>query len=138
MSAVVSFLMALAFVFMFINQLLPVIFLMVAAVLLSVVGLPKMSKVLKREWAKILHEADLSAPLRGRDFLTMKGWLKLASRWGVWKTVFLYWLLNVAIIGGALFTLSLWGIMSITYVATYTITYTTVSAIIFYQQISSM
>jgi len=44
-------------------------------------------------WAKLLGETDFSAPLRGRDSLTMKGWLKLASRWGVWRTVFLYRLL---------------------------------------------
>ena len=75
-------------------------------------------------------ESDISAPLRGRDFLTMKGWLKLASRWGVRKTVFLYILLAMPISSGMFFILSLWDKRSMTYVVFETITFCTVSAIV--------
>jgi len=58
-----------------------------------------------------LAQVDLSAPLRGRELLlNNKGLLKLAYRWGVWKTFFLFWLLYVSIVGGSLYTLSIWGI----------------------------
>lgn len=134
LGAVVGFVVLLAFVFAFFNQFILSFILIVATGILSITGLPKMLRIQERELAKQLQKADLSAPLRGRDWLTWKGWFKLAYRWGIWKTVFLYWLLAVAILGGMLFTLSMYGVMSMGYVAVYTISFTIVSAIIFYRQ----
>ena len=135
-SALVSLLMAPVPILIYINQFLPTILLMASAVLLSIVGWPKISRVLIQEWTKILQESDISTPLRGRDFLTMKGWLKLASRRGVLWTVFLHSLFMMIIFGVALFTLSLWGIVSTLYVTVCTITSTISYAIMFYQQIT--
>ena len=132
LGATVSFIMLVACVLIFLNQFIVALTLTALTAILSIAGLPRVLKVQERELAKQLQEMDLSAPLRGRDWLTWKGWFKLAYRWGIWKTVFLYWLLVVAILGGMLFTLSMY--MSMGYVAVYTISFTIVSAIIFYQQ----
>ena len=104
--------------------------------ILSLVGLPKIMKVLERESAKLAQEADLSAPLGGRDFFTSKGWLKLAFRWGLWKTVSLFYLSSAAILGGMLFALSIfYGLITIRFVATYTITFPLFSTYMLYRQI---
>lgn len=106
LSSMASFLMTLIFVLAFLNQIILALILLVATGILSIILLPKTQKVTEREMAKQRQKADLSAPLRVRDFLTNVGWLKLASKYGLWKTMFLIYLLSVVIIGGILFTLS--------------------------------
>jgi len=94
-----------------------------------------MLKVQERELAKQLQEADLSAPLKGRDFLTNKWWLKLASKCGVLNTICLYYLLSVVIIGGTSFTLSIFfSFITIRNVVSYTTTFPILSTLIFYRQ----
>jgi len=85
-----------------------------------------------------LAQVDLSAPLRGRELLlNNKGILKLAYRWGVWKTFFLFWLFYVAIFGGSLYTLSIWGIpFSTRHIVSYTFTSSTIVTIMTYRQIT--
>ena len=99
--------------------------LMIAGGPLSIMGLFIIGKVLETR-----TKLDLSAPLRGRDFLTTKGWLKLASRWGVRKTVFLYIGLALPISGGMFYLLNLSNMRNMTYVVLETITFCIVSAII--------
>jgi len=106
LSSMVSFLVTLIFVLAFLNQLILVLILMVATGILSIALLPKTQEASEREMVRQRQKADLSAPFRVRDFLTNVGWLKLASRYGLWKTMFLIYLLSVVIIGGILFTLS--------------------------------
>lgn len=129
--AAVSLLFALAFVFIIIDLPQLVVVLMITVGPLSIIGLLKMLKVWKRKWTRLQRESDISAPMRGRDFLTMKGWLKLASRWGVRKTVFLYILLAMPISDGMFFILSLWVKRSMAYVVLETITFFIVSSIVF-------
>ena len=129
--ATIFLLIALGFVFIYFNQRLLLIFLLITASLLSIMLYPKTLKELKREWARLLQEAEISAPLRMGDFFTKKGMLKLVSRWGVWKTIFLYNLLDVLIIGGVLFILSLWDMISITAVVIATIAFYVGSVVIF-------
>lgn len=100
LGAVVGLVMLLAFVFAFFNQLILALIVIVATGILSIVGLPKMLKVQMRELAKQLQEADLSSPLRVRDFFTTKWWLKLASKWGLLKTTCLYYVLSMVVMGG--------------------------------------
>lgn len=109
--------MVLAYVFIFLDHRLLMIVVFITAVLLSIMGLPKMLK----EWSGLLPESDIVGPVRGRDFFTRKVWLKLASRWGVWKAYFLNKLIGILIIGGVLFILYLWDMMSRLYVVTCTI-----------------
>lgn len=89
-SAMVSFLMLLSSIFVILNQFILVLVLFITIGILSVAGLPKMIKVMRREPLKELQETDLSASLRIRDLLTWKGWFKLTSRWGIRKTMLLF------------------------------------------------
>jgi predicted MFS family arabinose efflux permease len=121
LSSMASFLVVLAFFFAFLNQVILALIIFVATGILGIVGLPRMLKASERELAKQRQEVDLSAPLKARDFLTNKGWLKLASKYGLWKTMFLIYLLSVVIIGGILFTLSTFSsFITIGYVASST------------------
>jgi len=84
-----------------------------------------------------LSQVDLSAPLRGRELLSNQGILKLAYRWGVWKAVFLFWLLYGAIVGGTYYTLSIWGMrFSTRFIVSYTFICSTGTTIITYRQIT--
>lgn len=135
LGAVVGLVMLLAFVFAFFNHLILALIVIVATGILSVAGLPKMLKVQKRELAKQLQEADLSSPLRVRDFFTTKWWLKLASKWGLLKTTCLYYLLSVVITWGIFFTLSMFfSFLAIRYVVSYMVIFPIFSTFIFYRQ----
>ena len=94
-SAIVSFLMLLFSIFIILNQFILALILFIAIPILSIAGLPKIIKVMKREPLKELQETDFSAPLRVRELLTWKGWFKPKSRWGIRKTMCLYSLLNM-------------------------------------------
>ena len=136
--AIVSFLMLLVCAFLILNQRLFAIILFASACIFAIVTRPISLKFLERKSVE-LAQVDLSAPLRGRELLTYRGILKLAYRWGVWKTVFLYWLLEVAILGGILYTLSIWAkSLSTTYIVSYTFTVSTLSTITIYRQITKV
>ncbi len=85
-----------------------------------------------------LAQVDLSAPLRVRELLSNQGILKLAYRWGVWKAIFLFWLLYGALVGGTFYALSIWGIMpfSTRWIVSYTFMCSTITAIMTYRQIT--
>ena len=135
-SAMVSFLMLFLSIFVVLNQFILVGILFVATIILSIVGLPKITKVMRREPFKELQETDLSAPLRIKDFLTWKGWFKLTSSWGIRKTLCLYSLLNMGVGGAIFFTLSILGVLSIVLAAVITVLVGIVSPIFFRRQIS--
>jgi len=135
LSAVVSFLMLLSSIFVILNQFILVLVLFVAVGILSVAGLPKIIEVMRREPLKELQETDLSAPLRGRDLLTWKAWFRLAFRWGVRKTMCFYSLFMMGVVGAIFFTLSILGIISISWATGYTIFTGIGSAIYLYRQV---
>jgi hypothetical protein len=85
-----------------------------------------------------LAQVDISAPLKGRELLlNNKGILKLAYRWGVLKTFFLFWLLYVSIVGGSLYTLSIWGMpFSTRHIVYYTFNCSAIVTIMTYRQIT--
>lgn len=84
-----------------------------------------------------LSQVDLSAPLRGRELLSSQGIFKLAYRWGVWKAVFMFWMLYGAIVGGTLYALSIWGVRHSTrWIVSYTFMCSTTTAIMLYRQIT--
>lgn len=141
LAAMVGFLMLSVFFLALLNQFILSFVLLVAIGVLSAAALPKMIKTQRREMAKQLakqlQEVDFSAPLRVRDFLTWKGWLKLAYRWSVWKTVSIYSLIGATVIAMISYTiLSMYGTMNIWLVVGYTISSTIIIFILFYRQIS--
>ncbi len=84
-----------------------------------------------------LAQVDLSAPLRVRELLSNQGILKLAYRWGVWKAIFLFWLLYGALVGGTFYALSIWGMrFSTRWIVSYTFMCSTITAIMTYRQIT--
>ena len=134
--AIISFLMLLVCGFLILNQRLLAIILLASAGVFAIVTLPISFKLWERKSVE-LAQVDLSAPLRGRELLTNKGIIKLAYRWGVWKTVFLYWLLGLVSLGGILYTLSIWvESLSTAYVVSSTFAYITLYTIMIYRQIT--
>jgi len=132
-SAMIGFLVLLGFVSIFLNQFILGVIILGAAVIWSIAGLPKVLKLQERQ----LQEVDLSAPLRRREFLSNKMWMKLACRWGVWKAVTVYSLLAMTVIAAIVTViLSMWGIMDIWYVVGTMVSSTTALAIKFHHQIS--
>ena len=139
LGAIASLLMLLVCVFLILNQRLLAIFLFASAGIFAIITLPISLKLLERIERKSveLAQVNLSAPLRGRELLGNKGILKLAYRWGVWKTVFLYWLLGVAVLGGILYTLSIWvESLSTAYIVSYTFTFSIFFFIMIYRLIT--
>jgi len=135
LGAMVSFLMFLIAIFILLNQVIFVLILMVATAILGVAALPKTMKATRRILVKQLQEVDLSAPLRVRDFFTNVGWFKLASKWGLWKSMCLFCPLSVVIVGGIFFTLStFYSFITIGYVVGYTATVPILVTFIFYRQ----
>ena len=134
--AIASFLMLLVCAFLILNQRLLAIILFASAGTFAIITLPMSFRLWERKSVEFA-QVDLSAPLRGRELLTNKGIIKLAYRWGVWKTVFLYWLLEVAILGGILYTLSSWvESLNTAYVVSYTFTFSIFFTIMVYRQIT--
>ena len=139
LGVVADFLLALIAISVLLKQILIASLLIALGSLFLIVAWPKLVKLSGREYTKTLKEVDLSAPLRMREFFTMKGWLKLASGWGVWKTVLLFWFFNVAGMGGGLFLTAIFlGIEITTFAVTYTVLGSTFLPILFYRQIKEL
>jgi len=141
LAAVTGFLMIFVFSLALLSQFILAFIVFVVTGVVSVVALPKMIRAQRRELAgqlaKELREMDFSAPLRVRDLLTWKGWLKLAYAWGIWKTASLYSLFAMTVIAGMSYAiLSILGIMNIWYVVGYTVSVAAIVFILFYSQIS--
>jgi len=136
LGSVVALLVLLIFVFAFLNQLILALILVVVTGVFSAVILPNLLKVQKRELVKQAQKTDLSASLKGRDFLTNKAWLKLASKYGLWTTMLLFYLLSVVIIGGTLLTIGAFSsLITIEYIVGYTLAVPVVITLMFYQQL---
>jgi len=132
LSGVISSVMVVVLMLVIFEQIFLMFVLFFIAGVVSFVTLPKMRKVVDRE----LEEVDVLSPLRARDFLTYCGWFKLASKWGSGRAICLYFLMSVAIIGGSLFALSIsWGFIEVGVILVYTIVFSTIPTMLFYQQI---
>jgi hypothetical protein len=105
--------MVFLIVLVFLNQKFFALILMAAMAVLSVATLSVVTETQRREATVQLQETDLTAALRLRDFFTYKGWLKLAHRWGVMKTVSIYFILTFTGVAGVLYILSMYGIGTI-------------------------
>lgn len=134
-AGMVSSLMVVAWILLVLGQILLMGILIAFIGVISIVAFPKTRKSMERESVKLAQEVDLSAPLRGRDFFTNQGWVKLASKWGLRKTMCLFYLLNMSIIGGMLFVFStFYGFMTREYMVVYAITFSIPFTFMFYHQ----
>lgn len=102
--------------------------------ILSIVLLPKARQIQQEEIVKQKKETDVSAPLRLKDFLTMKGWIKLRATHGFRKTLTLYILMNIGIFVPFLLAFMAIGLLSSWTLISYTISTTLVLFLIGYQQ----
>lgn len=135
LSTMVCFVVLLAFIFFFLNQPILALTIIITAGILSIVELPRMLKVRERELTKRLRDTDFSAPLRKRYFLSDIWWLKLASKWGLRKTMFLFYLVSMSQSGGILFILStLYSFITIEYVLVYASVFSILFTFMYYQQ----
>jgi len=131
----VAFLALLAVVVALLNQILLSLALIVVAGLLSIASLPKVFDLSRQEVIKQWQKTDVSTPLRIRDFLTWKGWIKLTTTYGFRKTMFLCILFNIGVGGVILLTLNVLGIINTIIAVIYTIFIGIFSTIISYYQV---
>ncbi|MEO3993273.1 MAG: hypothetical protein QN229_03050 [Desulfurococcaceae archaeon TW002] len=136
-----GFLMLSVFALALLGQALLAFILLVVGGMACIAMLPRVMAVQKREMdeqlAKAVEETDFSEPLRLKDFLKWKSWLKLARKWGAWKTASIYSILGAAIIAGASYiVLSAFNMMNMLLVASYTASATIIIFIFFHRQIS--
>jgi len=140
----VSLLMLSVFALALLNQALLAFIVLIAGGIACIVALPKLLFVQKRELerqlVKDVEETDLSEPLKLRDFLRWKGWLKLAHKWGVWKTISIYSILGALVIAGVShIVLNVFGLtntVNIWFIFGYTISATIIISVWTYRQIS--
>jgi hypothetical protein len=134
-SSGVCFLLVIAVVAALLNQFLLLFAMMGLAVIISIVLLPQVREFQREEILKQKQETDVSASLRLKDFLTLKGWIKLRATHGFRKTLTLYILINIGILVAFLLVFMVLGLMSPLMLASYTISTTLVLFIIGYQQV---
>ena len=134
-SSGVCFLLVIAVVAALLNQFLLLFAMMGLAVIISIVLLPQVTEFQREEILKQKQETDVSAPLQLKDFLTLKGWIKLRTTHGFRKTLTLYILINIGILVAFLLVFMVLGLMSPLMLASYTICTTLVLFIIGYQQV---
>jgi len=131
----VCFLVVMAFVAVLLNQFLLLFAMMGVALIISIVLLPRVMELYGEEIVKQKQETDVSAPLRMRDFLTWKAWIKLEAIYGFRKMIILYSILNIGFIAAGLLTLIALGLITPLIAIPYTISTTVLSFIIGYRQI---
>jgi hypothetical protein len=131
----VSFLLVIAFVAALLNQFLLLFAMMGVALMISIVLLPRTMELYGKEILKQKQETDASAPLRMRDFLTWKAWIKLKAIYGFRKMIILYSILNMGIIAAGLLTLIALGLMTPMIAVSYTISTTLFFLTIGYRQL---
>jgi len=130
-----SFLVVIAVAAALLNQFLLSFAMIVAAGIISIGVLPRVMELYGEEIVKQKQETDVSAPLRMRDFLTWKGWIKFRAIHGLRKMLTVYILLNMGIVAAFLLTLIALGLMTPLAAVFYAISTTVFSFVIGYRQI---
>jgi hypothetical protein len=117
------------------NQFLLLFFIIVVAGLASFVLLPKVMQLYGQEIVEQKQETDVSAPLRLKDFLTWKAWVKLEFKYGLRKMITIYSIFNVIVVAVLMLSLIVFGVVTPVMTMWYLIPAGIVSIIIFYRQI---
>jgi hypothetical protein len=131
----VCFLLVIAFVAALLKQFL-LLFAMIGGALIICIGvLPRIMELNREDIVKQKQETDVSAPLRMKDFLTMKGWIKVRATHGLRKTLTLYILTNIGILVAVGLVFIALGLMTPLAAGFYAIFYSIFSFIISYRQV---
>lgn len=128
------FLLIIAVVAVLLNQFLLFFAMIGLSFMLAIVLLPKARELQREEITKQKQETDVSAPLRLRDFLTLKGWIKLRATHGFRKTLALYILTNIGLFVPFLLAFMALGLLPSWTLISYTISTTLILFITGYQQ----
>jgi len=131
----ICFLLVIAFVAALLNQFLLLFAMMGGALIISIGVLPRVMELYGEEIVKQKQETDVSAPLRMRDFLTWKGWIKFRAIHGLRKTLTIYIIVNIVILAASMLTLIALGLKTPLAAGFYMVFYTAFSFIFFYRQI---
>jgi len=131
----VAFLVVLAVAVALLSQFLLSFAIIVVAGLLSIVLLPRVIVLYGQEIVEQKQETDVSAPLRLKDFLSWKAWLKIESIYGFRKMMIIYSLFNITLGGTVLITLVVLNIINPVIAISTAVATTIYSITIFYRQI---
>ena len=131
----VCFLLVIAFVAALLHQFLVFFAMIGLSFVVSIVLLPKSMELQREEIGKQKQETDASAPLRLRDFLTWKAWIKLKATHGFRTTVTLFLLTTTGIVVAVVLTFVVLGLMTTLMAVFYTISFTVFYFIISYRQV---
>jgi hypothetical protein len=125
----------IAFAAILLNQFLVFFATMGLSVIVCIGLLPRIMELNREEMVKQKQETDVSAPLRLRDFLTMKGWVKLRATHGFRTTVTLYILTYTGILVAVGLPFIALGLMTPLRAVFYIISLTVVSFLISYRHV---
>jgi hypothetical protein len=125
----------IAFAAILLNQFLVFFATMGLSVIVCIGLLPRIMELNREEIVKQKQETNSSAPLRMRDFLTWKGWIKFRAIHGLRKMLTVYILFNTGIVAALVLASIIFSLMPPRIVAVYAISYTAFSSIISYHQL---
>ena len=134
-ASAVCFLVVIAFIVALFNQFLLSFATLVATGIVSIVMLPRVMSLYRKEIVKQKQETDASAPLRLKDFLTWKAWIKLEALYGFHKMITLYTILNIGIIAAGLLTLIIIDMITLSIAISYTVSTTLIFLTMGYRQL---
>ncbi|MCX9010179.1 MAG: hypothetical protein OIN66_03550 [Candidatus Methanoperedens sp.] len=95
--AIVGFFMMLMALFFYFDKFLYGFMSFAVSVIVAVVKYNEASKTLERQFKQEIEKTDITEPLKIRDFLTWKGWVKIAMRKGAEKAALVYALFLAAV-----------------------------------------
>ena len=107
-----SFLLLIGVIAVLFDNFLLFYALMGLAVILSIAWFPQIRELNREELVKQKQETDVSAPLRLRDFLNFKGWVKLRETHGLRVTLTFYILTIIGIAAASVLVFIAIGLMT--------------------------
>lgn len=118
---VLAFLMFLVIGLALLSQFLLSFIVFIVVGVFSAVMLPKMLALYMQEIVEAVHETDVSAPLRIRDFLSWANVIKLERMYGFNKTILIYSLLTTGGLAAIMLVFNILGIVTPVMAVGYTI-----------------
>ncbi len=88
--AIVGFFMMLMAVFFYFDKFLYGFISSAVSIVVAIVKSSEVSKSLDKQIKQEMEKTDIKEPLKIRDFLTWKGWVKIAMRQGAEKAALVY------------------------------------------------
>lgn len=129
------FLLVIAFVSVLFYQIFLFFTLIGLAAIISILLLPQIREINRKEFVKQKQETDVSAPLRLRDFLSFKCWIKLKATYGFFTSITLYIITNTVIIVAVMLAFIVLGLFTTLMAVFYTVTFSVIYFILSYRQV---